>query len=136
VYIFQHRVTYGEIDGQKIAFNAHYLDWSDQATYEFFRKGGFAPALLEKLGFDFVVRKVTIEYFRSVSFDELISFKAIVSHIGKTSYQMIYEIYNELDELVAIITLVHVNVIQNQKTPLPDEVKNCLQGFYLPLDSM
>lgn len=135
MYIYQHRVTYGEIDGQKIAFNAHYLSWSDQATYEFFRHGGYSPNELEKLGFDFVVRKATIEYFQSVSFDELISFKAIVSHIGQSSYQMKHEIYNELDELVATIKLVHVNIVNNRKAPLPDGVRGLLENFHITLDS-
>jgi acyl-CoA thioester hydrolase len=127
--IYNHRVTYDEVDGQKIVFNSHYLKWCDHATYEFFRKGGFPPFLLEEIGMDFVVRKATVEYNSPAFFDDTLTFIFSIEEIGNTSYEMKIRILNESDENVADITIKHVNVHSGKATPIPDEIREYLYSF-------
>lgn len=125
--IYEHRVSYDEIDGQKIVFNAHYLKWVDRAVYEFYRSGGYPPLLLESLGFDIVVRKATVDYLQPAHFDEVISFYLSIQHLGNSSINSLISIENERHELVATVEIVHVNVIEGLKHPIPYSIRAYLQ---------
>jgi acyl-CoA thioester hydrolase len=125
--IYSHRVKYDEIDGQQIAFNAHYLKWCDQATYELFRSGGFQPSELERKGFDFVVRKATLDYIQPSYFDDLLFVEAKVERIGNSSYDIQFVIVKEDRELVATAILTHVNVLNGKAAPIPGEIRKCLE---------
>jgi acyl-CoA thioester hydrolase len=129
--IYSHRVSYDEIDGQKIAFNAHYLKWCDQATYEFFRCGGYPPVDLNGYGFDFVVRKAILEFIQPSYFDDLLFFEAKVERIGNSSYDMRFDIVKEDTELVATAVLTHVNVLNGKVTPIPGDIRKCLEKLLL-----
>ena len=125
--VCEHRVTYDEIDGQKIVFNAHYLKWADRALYEFFRAGGYPPVLLESIGMDLVVRKAVVEYVHPAYHDEQLIFYYDVTHIGHTSLRARITIENEAEQLITVIDMTYVNVIAGQKAEIPANIRMFLQ---------
>ena len=76
------RIRYGECDMQKVVFNANYLLYIDDATDTWFREalGGF-----ETTGFDFMVKKVTIEWQSAARFGEVLELDLDVTRWGTTT---------------------------------------------------
>ena len=69
---FRHvvRVRYGECDMQKVVFNANYLAYIDDAVDTWFRTV-FAPeGSFEELGFDFMVKRIELEWQSPARFGE------------------------------------------------------------------
>ena len=59
------RIRYGECDMQKVVFNANYLAYIDDATDTWFRQ---ALGAVRGAGFDFMVKKVAIEWQSAARF--------------------------------------------------------------------
>ena len=64
------RVRYKETDKGNRVYHANYLVWLDMARTEFLRSKGIDYARFETDGYFLVVRKASIEYFGSASFDD------------------------------------------------------------------
>ena len=75
------RIRYGECDMQKVVFNANYLAYIDDATDTWMRT---ALGEFETTGFDFMVKKVTIEWQSAARFGELLELELDVTRWGTT----------------------------------------------------
>lgn len=124
--VWTHRITYGEIDGQHIAFNAHYLAWIDAAQYEFFRLGGWGPNDLTAIGMDHVVVSAALDFLRPLHLDEVIHLAVEPSCVGRSSFSLNTEILSG-DTVKASARLTYVNVRHGRSTPIPEVVSQFLR---------
>jgi acyl-CoA thioester hydrolase len=85
------RVRYSECDAQQVVFNARYADYADLAATEYIRAliGNYQKML--DAGYDNQVVSLNIDWFGSANFDDVLNLAVHVSHIGKTSFQLITE---------------------------------------------
>ena len=84
-YTHRIRVRYGECDMQSVVFNANYLAYVDDAIDSWFRT---ALGDFESLGFDFMVKKISIEWQTPARFADEIDLVARVSRWGNTSFDI------------------------------------------------
>ena len=79
------RIRYGECDMQRVVFNANYLAYIDDATDTWMRT---ALGEFETTGFDFMVKKLTIEWQSAARFGELLELELEVTRWGTSSYDI------------------------------------------------
>jgi acyl-CoA thioester hydrolase len=120
------RIRYGECDMQKVVFNANYLAYIDDATDTWFREalGGY-----ESTGFDFMVKKVTVEWQSAARFGEVLELEVGIARWGKTSFD-IGVVGRVGERAVLAATLVYVSTAPGSPTPrpVPPDVRAALGG--------
>jgi acyl-CoA thioester hydrolase len=121
------RIRYGECDMQKVVFNANYLAYIDDATDTWFRE---ALGPFEATGFDFMVKKVTIEWQSAARFGEVLDLDLEVTRWGTSSFD-VGVVGTAGDRPVLTASLVYVSTVPGQATarPVPDEVRSALSGI-------
>ena len=120
------RIRYGECDMQKVVFNANYLAYIDDATDTWFRQ---ALGPFEETGFDFMVKKVAIEWQSAARFGEVLELDVAVTRWGTASFDVgVTGLVGDRSVLTA--TLVYVSTVPGRATarPVPPEVKAALGG--------
>ena len=83
------RVRYHECDGQGIVFNAHYMAYCDDAVDTWFRSV-LAPdgSGFESLGFDFMLKTISITWHAPLTFGEIGDLDCSVSRWGNASFDV------------------------------------------------
>ena len=120
--VWEHRVAYHEVDGQKIVFNSHYFEWIDAAAYGFFRLGGWTVADLERLGLDFVVSRADLRFESPIRLDETVGVDTEVLRVGRSSFAMCFRIrVNSRQCAWAEIT--YVNAGTEGPKAIPDPIR-------------
>lgn len=125
------RVRWTETDLQGVVFFGHYLTYFDLGMTEYFRAIGFPyPDGLLEHGADFFVVKTQAEYRGSARFDEEIDICARPGRVGRSSLQMLFEIYRE-DELLVHGEIVYVNAEPESRRarPLPSTLREALTAM-------
>ena len=120
------RVRYGDCDMQKVVFNANYLAYIDDATDTWMR-AELGP--FESTGFDFMVKKITIEWQSAARFGEVLDLDVEVSRWGTSSFDV--RVTGRVGERpVLTATLVYVSTVPGEATsrPVPGEVRMALGG--------
>lgn len=127
------RVRYSEVDGQGIVFNSRYLEYVDIALTEYLRAVGFQyHEIVERHGFDPALVKATLEFKRAARFDEELQVCARVTAIGRTSFNMDFEITRTAsDELVTNAQIVYVNFekVTQASRPVPESIRRRIEAF-------
>ncbi len=127
------RVRYSEIDGQRVAYNAHYLTWFDTAIFEFYRALGYeqtreAHELLE----DWHVVRALVEYRAPLVYDQQFEVAVRVARMGRTSLTYALAIF-PLGENTLLTTGEIVQVYTNQRNhrpvAIPEHVRNLYRAF-------
>jgi acyl-CoA thioester hydrolase len=126
---FRHvvRVRYGECDMQKVVFNANYLAYLDDAVDTWFREV-FAPeGSFEDLGFDFMVKRIELEWQSPALFGETIELDCSVTRWGTTSFDVTV-VASVGERPVFHATLVYVSTTPGaaKAAPVPDMVRTAL----------
>jgi acyl-CoA thioester hydrolase len=125
-YTHRIRVRYGECDMQSVVFNAHYLAYIDDALGSWFRK---ALGDFEELGFDFMVKKITLEWQTPARFGDEIDLAARVSRWGNTSYDVeVILTVGERPVLTATVVYVSTTPGAPNPTPVPAAVRDALDA--------
>jgi acyl-CoA thioester hydrolase len=124
------RIRYGECDMQKVVFNANYLAYIDDATDTWFRQ---ALGPFEVTGFDFMVKKVTVEWQSAARFGEELAFELDVTRWGTSSFD-VGVVGTADDRPVLTASLVYVSTAPGQAAarPVPAEVRAALDGSGSP----
>ncbi len=125
-YVHHIRVRYGECDMQRVVFNANYLAYIDDAVDTWVRA---SLGHFEDLGFDFMVKKCTIEWQSGAEFGDTIDLAVGVSRWGNTSFDV--AVTGTVGERpVFTATLVYVSTTPGSATPtpVPDSVRAALAG--------
>ncbi len=127
------RVRYSEIDGQQVAYNAHYLTWFDTAIFEFYRAIGYdqtreARELLE----DWHVVRALVEYRAPLLYDQQFEVGVRVARMGRSSLTYALGIF-PLGEDRLLTTGEVVQVYTDQKshraTAIPERVRDLYRAF-------
>jgi acyl-CoA thioester hydrolase len=80
-----HRVRYGEVDAQRVVYNAHYLAWCDDAVEDWFAATRLDPGAT---GWDFMLKRATIEWSGSSGLRDEATIRVGVERWGSTSFEL------------------------------------------------
>ena len=120
---FQHtvRVRYGEVDMQRVVFNAHYLAYCDDAADLWFRTIG-AP--LETGAWDVMVKKATVTWSGAARVHDELVIDVAVRRWGNTSFDVGFDGRVGPEPVFsADITYVAVRTGTTETVPVPDEFR-------------
>ncbi len=126
------RVRYSEIDGQKIVFNARYLDYADVALTEFWRWAGLDALGSEWSDAEFNVVRSTVQYKQPLRFDDMVEAWVRVDRVGTASMTLRIDLcHADTGALHAEIEIVsvHLDLVERRSKPLPDVVKERLEAL-------
>ena len=120
-YTHHVRIRYGEVDMQRVVFNAHYLAYCDDAADLWFRSIG---ALLEGGEWDVMVKKATITWDGAARVHDDLAIAVSVSRWGTTSFDVRFEGTVE-DRAVFTADLTYVSVVTGttDTVPVPAEFR-------------
>jgi len=122
------RVRYGECDMQKVVFNANYLAYCDDAVDSWFRSQltphgeGF-----ETLGFDFMLKTVTLTWHAPLLFGDTAALGCSVARWGNSSFDVAV-VGTVGGEARFEATITYVSVVPGGNTPtrIPDLIRETL----------
>ena len=123
-FTWVHRVRYGEVDAQRVVYNAHYLAWCDDAVEEWFASLPFSTS---DLGWDFMLKRATIEWTGSAGLRDDATIEVGVERWGTTSFELGFTgRVGERPVFTAAITYVGVAPGTTTTMPAPAEVRDAL----------
>lgn len=131
-FTFWHRerVRFRDVDLQQIIYYGKYLDYFDNALYEYLRSLGFETGGIDvRHGFDTSVVHVEIDYVSPASFDDLLDVGLRVTRLGRTSFDVHYEI-REAERVVcrAKLVLVNYDARMQRARPIPQAIRMAIEA--------
>lgn len=117
---FRHtvRVRYGEVDMQRVVFNAHYLAYCDDAADLWFRSMG---AALEGGEWDVMVKKAEITWSGAARVHDELSLDLEVRRWGTSSFDVGFVgAVGDRPVFEAVVTYVAVRTGTTDTLPVPD----------------
>jgi acyl-CoA thioester hydrolase len=123
---FRHElsVRYGEVDPQRVVFNAHYLAYLDDAMDTWMRE---LDTRFESLGWDFMLKRAELVWDGAAGLGDTITVDCRVADWGRTSFVIHFDVHvGERPVLGADITYVGVEPATNHPIPPPPEVRRHL----------
>jgi acyl-CoA thioester hydrolase len=120
-FIYRERVRFRDVDLQRIVYYGKYLDYFDNAFYEYLRHLGFDTGdLNQRHDFDTSVVRVEIEYVAPARFDELLEIEVRVTRMGRSSIDASYEVRNQKGVVCrAKLVLVNFDAESARSRPIP-----------------
>ena len=123
-YVHRIRIRYGEVDMQRVVFNAHYLAYCDDALETWWQVRGVD---VEEVGWDAMLKKATIEWQGSATVHDHLDIAVEVSRWGNTSFDVTYTgTVDDRPVFTAVVTYVGVRLGTTETIPPPDEVRTRL----------
>jgi acyl-CoA thioester hydrolase len=120
-YTHHVRIRYGEVDMQRVVFNAHYLAYCDDAADLWFRSIG---ALLEGGEWDVMVKKATITWGGAARVHDDLAIAVSVSRWGTTSFDVRFDgTVEDREVFTADLTYVAVVTGTTDTVPVPAEFR-------------
>ena len=115
------RVYYQDTDAGGVVYHSTYLNFMEQARYEWLRELGFnANALIEIHQVLFMVRSLEIEYFKPAVLDDLLQVTVAVTDMGRSRITLSQEILRNQIKLVnATIHVVCVGTERLKPVSIP-----------------
>ena len=118
------RVRYGECDMQRVVFNANYLAYCDDAVECWL---GAKGVKVNDVGWDFMLKKSTIEWQGTATVHETIDIAVEVARWGNTSFDVLFTGSVEGRPVFTnTITYVGVKLGTTETMPPPEDVKRIL----------
>jgi acyl-CoA thioester hydrolase len=120
------RVRYGECDMQQVVFNANYFAYVDDAVDQWVRS---ALGDYHEHGFDFMVKKLTMDFASPARYAEELVLEVGVSRWGTTSFDVtITGVVGERPVFTCVG--VYVSTTPGSATPIavPEPVRAALSG--------
>jgi acyl-CoA thioester hydrolase len=125
-YVHRVRVRYGEVDMQRVVFNAHYLAYCDDAVECWLQA---LDVQVGEIGWDFMLKKATIEWQGTATVHETIDIGVEVTRWGTTSFDVTFTgAVRDRPVFTNVITYVGVKLGTLDTMPPPDEVKRVLSA--------
>ena len=84
-YVHRVRVRYGEVDMQRVVFNAHYLAYCDDAVEHWLSVLGVSVI---DVGWDFMLKKAVIEWDGAATVHDILEIAVGVTRWGNTSFDV------------------------------------------------
>lgn len=126
------RVRYSEIDGQKIVFNARYLNYADVALTEFWRWADCHALGAQWTDAEFNVVRSTVQYKQSFRFDDMVEAWVRVERVGNSSMTLRIDLcHAETGDLHAEVEIVsvHIDSAKRRSKPLSHAVRTRLEAL-------
>jgi len=123
-YIHSVRVRYGEVDMQRVVFNAHYLAYCDDAMDTWLRT---IDVSFEAAGWDIMLKKAVLEWQGAAHLSDTIDIAVGVTRWGNTSFDVGFSGRVE-DRAVFTATITYVGVATGTRTPtpIPESIRGAL----------
>jgi acyl-CoA thioester hydrolase len=120
-YVHHVQVRYGEVDMQRVVFNAHYLAYCDDAADHWFRRCG---ALLEGGAWDAMVKKAVVTWGGAARLHDDLAIAVSVSRWGTTSFDVRFVgTVGGAPVFTAELTYVAVRTGTLEPVPVPDDFR-------------
>lgn len=126
---YRERVRFRDVDLQQIVYYGKYLDFFDNALYEYLRVLGFDSGMLDDgHGFDTSVVRAEIEYISPARFDELLDIGVRVTRLGRTSFDARFEVRNPAGVVCrATLVLVNFDARRARARPIPASIRHAIE---------
>ncbi|MCF7805236.1 MAG: acyl-CoA thioesterase [Candidatus Marinimicrobia bacterium] len=122
------RVTYRDVDMQRVVHNSHYLQFAEIGRIEYLREKGMPyQEVTEKFNLEMVLVESHCVYKKPARFDDLLTVRVRIGDIGRSSFKVFYEITrNSTDDVIAEIRTHHVCVDRDSFKPvsIPEAVRS------------
>jgi acyl-CoA thioester hydrolase len=112
-------IRYGEVDLQRVVFNAHYLAYIDDAMDHWMRE---LDADFESLGWDFMLKRAELEWQGSAGLNDVLSIDGAVARWGTTSFDVSFQL-TVGGQPVASALITYVGIAAGTATPTPPPVR-------------
>jgi acyl-CoA thioester hydrolase len=114
-------VRYGEVDLQRVVFNAHYLAYVDDAMDHWMRE---LDADFEALGWDFMLKRAEVDWHGAAGLGDLIEIESSIVRWGTTSFVVDHQLHVG-DRHVVSVRITYVGVEAGTVTTMaaPDRVR-------------
>lgn len=120
-YVHRIRPRYGEIDMQRVVFNAHYLAYCDDAADSWFRQVG---AGLTDDWWDVMLKRADITWDGAARLGDDLAIALSVNRWGRTSFDVLFEgTVGPQRVFQAVITYVAVKTGTTETIPVPDDFR-------------
>jgi len=117
-------VRYGEVDLQRVVFNAHYLAYIDDAMDRWMRQ---LDADFEALGWDFMLKRADLVWAGAAGLGDTVVIESRVTSWGRTSFTVRHVLSADgRDVLTADVTYVGVEAGTTRPIPPPDAIRGHL----------
>lgn len=118
------RVRYGEVDMQRVVFNAHYLAYCDDAVERWLAALGVN---VFDHGWDFMLKKATVEWHSAATVHDVIDIEVGVDRWGTTSFDVGFQgRVGGIDIFSCTITYVGVKAGTRETMPAPPAIRELL----------
>jgi acyl-CoA thioester hydrolase len=125
-YVHSIRIRYGEVDMQRVVFNAHYMAYCDDAVECWLAAKGVS---VFEVGWDFMLKKAVLEWQGSATVHEQLDISVEVARWGNTSFDVLFTgSVGDRAVFTNTITYVGVTLGTQDTAPPPDEVKRALSA--------
>lgn len=124
------RIYYEDTDAGGIVYHASFLRFAERGRSEWLRENGLVKNsdLLEKHGFHFVVRHITIDYLAPARLDDLLNVESSVVDLGNASFTM-HQLMTRDAQPIADMKVVLVCINANGKAVrVPEVLRNIFEG--------
>jgi len=123
------RVRFRDVDLQHIVYYGKYLDYFDNALYEYLRSLGFDTGEIdERHGFDTSVVRAEIDYRAPARFDELLRIGVRITRLGNSSFDTMYEVQNERGVVCsAKLILVNYDARSGKARQIPAGIRDAIE---------
>lgn len=102
VFVHPVRVYYQDTDTGGVVYHASYLNFMERARYEWLRELGFTvDTMIRSHKMIFLIRSLSIEYFRPAVLDDLLDITVKVVEIGRSRITLQQQILREQGTLAS-----------------------------------
>ena len=125
-YVHHVRIRYGEVDMQRVVFNAHYLAYCDDAADLWFRALGSA---LEDDWWDVMVKRADVTWDGAARVHDDLAIALEVSRWGTSSFDVTFTgTVDDAPVFTAVLTYVAVKTGTTETVRVPDEFRERAGG--------
>ena len=122
----RHEVTvrYGEVDLQRVVFNAHYLAYVDDAMDRWMRR---LDTNFESFGWDLMLKRAELVWEGAAGLGDTVTIDSRVTSWGRTSFVVRHDLsVDERAVLTVEVTYVGVEPGTTRPIPPPDQIRRHL----------
>lgn len=123
-FVHEIRVRYGEVDLQRVVFNAHWLAYVDDAFTRFLAHVGFGVDAIDRHGFDAMVVHAELDWRGAATFDDRVGLEVGIARLGASSFDLccVCRVRGRI-VVVAQMTYVAVAPGENRAVAIPAAVR-------------
>lgn len=123
------RIRYGETDQMGIVYHGNYAQYFEIGRTEWLRNLGITYKQMEAEGIKLPVISLTVNFKKSVCYDDVIKVKTTLKKMPTASIEFDYEIENEKGEIVTTgnTVLAFIDINKNRPTRCPQHILDKLQ---------